>query len=1104
MKILKLKFKNINSLLGENEIDFTNPVFTNDGLFAITGKTGAGKSSILDAISLALYGKTPRVEITGNENAVMTRGEKDCYSEIVFEAAGKKWKSSWKQERARTGTLKQVERVIADENNKIVADKISIKGERKNTEDKTVNEKIIEILGLTFEQFTKVVMLAQGSFAAFLQADKNEKGELLEQITGTEIYGEISKKVHERFKLENEKLTKLTLELEAIKILSETEITHVNNEIALLENAKQRIDQELHQTEKAKQWLKDLENLQTQINEAIKKLPELEEQTVKAQQSLEKSEVILTSTKEEQKKQEPVFTKVRELDTKISEKEKLIQPLNRQIFDLEKNKNDLSKTIEQQITVLQASEKQVLQKQYWANEHNYYEDLIGNYAAIEIENQSILTALNEFEQLNTLVTELNDRLELAVKAVNQSNNTFIQKEEIVVIKKKELESKKIEIDVILKGQELASLQTQLSLIGSLGVQVKLLIDIENTASLHQKEIESIHEKLNQFEQANQELICKINVHKQEQSDIEDKINLLDENIKLTKTIQRLEEHRLHLRDGEACPLCGALEHPFAKGNLPQLGEKEIHLSSLKAEHQKITGLVQEAEKTHTKLIADHDNLQKIKKKEERGLSENAAKQNEVLSEIKQISPDFSIPVDVNKMDWLSEWLVQKRNEHKELKSTIEQVVHGNKQLEQLRDVELPTLQEEVQQLEKLKNQAELQQKLVEQHLADKQKLLNALREKNQNQNEAFSNKLSQYGVQTIVELKKCLDAWNDNKKQMEELADRISVLKSSIALNKKEVENQHNSLKEKQHEIQIIETDKKTLCDERKAIFSEKSVEEEEIRLKKLMEDCESNQRTAEKIKNEIVTELEKIKAVVAEKQHEFLKIKEQKITEKSITELQFEYSEKKIKADEMAQKIGANNQVLKSNAENLKNSGSKLAEKEKQQVVCTKWAKLNELIGSGDGKKFRNFAQALTFEHLIGLSNRQLQKMSDRYLLKRIGDTTNPFELSVIDKFQNGEERTAQNLSGGEKFIVSLSLALGLANMAGKNMRIDTMFIDEGFGTLDTDYLDVALNALSNLQSEGKIIGVISHLTELKERIATHIKVVPAGNGYSKIELAK
>jgi exonuclease SbcC len=193
---------------------------------------------------------------------------------------------------------------------------------------------------------------------------------------------------------------------------------------------------------------------------------------------------------------------------------------------------------------------------------------------------------------------------------------------------------------------------------------------------------------------------------------------------------------------------------------------------------------------------------------------------------------------------------------------------------------------------------------------------------------------------------------------------------------------------------------------------------------------------------------------------------------------------------------------LLNTNKLHTEYVSSLVPKKLKQEENVKKWGILNDQIGSSDGKKYRNFAQALTFEYLITLANKQLHKMSERYTLKRTGDSNNPFELSVIDRFQNYDERTAQNLSGGEKFIVSLSLALGLANMASKNMQIDSMFIDEGFGTLDSETLDVALNALSNLQNEGKIIGVISHLSELKERIATHIKVVQTGNGYSKIEL--
>ena len=314
--------------------------------------------------------------------------------------------------------------------------------------------------------------------------------------------------------------------------------------------------------------------------------------------------------------------------------------------------------------------------------------------------------------------------------------------------------------------------------------------------------------------------------------------------------------------------------------------------------------------------------------------------------------------------------------------------------------------------------------------------------------------------------------------------------------------NKTKLLTERQTEKLNIETGKEKLSNERKETFAEKSVEEEENRLKKLLESSEVAKENAEKEKNDTNTENETNKAIVTEKEKEILAKQEQKITQKTSEELQVEFDEKKVIGDGLSQNIGAHNQTLKSNTENLKTSGSKLKEKEKQQAICNKWGRLNELIGASDGKKYRNFAQALTFEHLIALSNKQLQKMSDRYILKRTSDTSNPFELSVIDKFQNSEERTAQNLSGGEKFIVSLSLALGLANMASKNLRIDTMFIDEGFGTLDSDYLDVALNALSNLQSEGKIIGVISHLTELKERIATHIEVVPSGNGHSKIQI--
>ncbi|MCL2158440.1 MAG: AAA family ATPase [Oscillospiraceae bacterium] len=774
MKILKLKFKNINSLLGVNEIDFTEPKFADSGIFAITGKTGAGKTSILDAVSLALFGKTPRVEITGKNNDVMSRGTSDCFAEIMFEINGKTWMSSWKQGRTRTGNFNPVNRQIASLDGAIVADQI-----------RSCDSKIEEILGLTFEQFTKVIMLAQGSFAAFLQADKNEKGDLLEQITGTEIYGEISRKVFERAKTEREKLNKISVEIGAINLLSEEEIENLNSEIAAFETKKQEFDAEIQTIETSKRWLLDLSILQRQIAEAKTMSPELEHNVQTTKLDFEQEETMLKAAKAEAEKAEPILKYVRELDTKIAEKEKQLKPIFETINNLEKKKQNLLQTLKKQ--------KEDLEK---------------------------------------------------------SQTTHKEK------------------------QELENLKWQL-----------------------------IEEKLN-----------------------------------LASAIFNLDEQRKLLEEGKPCPLCGALQHPFAHKNEPKIDETE-----------------------HLRTFAEYD-------------------------------------------------------------------------------------------------------------------------------------------VLTIEDLKKCLDDWNANKKNLEEQKEQIAKLEKELTITDSEKTNNQKQIEAKTIEGQNIKSEKQKLVSKRYDLFGDKRAENEEKRLKEQIKKTENDKANAENKKTDALTKFAENQAIIAEKTKELTDKQNKNITEETLETLQGKLDEKKSQSDEISQKIGANRQNLAINEINIKNIGKKLKDKEIQQNISVKWDNLNKLIGSESGIRYRDFAQALTFEHLIGLTNVQLSKMSERYILKRVGDGQTPFELSVIDKFQNCEERTAQNLSGGEKFIVSLSLALGLANMASKNMKIDTMFIDEGFGTLDSDYLDMALTALSNLQSEGKLIGVISHLTELKERIATHIEVTPIGEGYSKI----
>ncbi|MCB1135130.1 MAG: hypothetical protein KDK78_02575, partial [Chlamydiia bacterium] len=199
-----------------------------------------------------------------------------------------------------------------------------------------------------------------------------------------------------------------------------------------------------------------------------------------------------------------------------------------------------------------------------------------------------------------------------------------------------------------------------------------------------------------------------------------------------------------------------------------------------------------------------------------------------------------------------------------------------------------------------------------------------------------------------------------------------------------------------------------------------------------------------------------------------------------------------------LQQSIGALREKVQRNEEMKDKRASHAQAIEAQQQELLRWRDLHLLIGSADGKKFRDFAQGLTFEMLIHRANSQLQKMSDRYLLVR--DRMHSLELNVIDNYQGGEERSTKNLSGGESFIVSLALALGLSQMSSQKVRVESLFLDEGFGTLDEEALDTALETLSGLQEEGKSIGVISHVAALKERISTQIRILADAAGRSQI----
>jgi exonuclease SbcC len=248
----------------------------------------------------------------------------------------------------------------------------------------------------------------------------------------------------------------------------------------------------------------------------------------------------------------------------------------------------------------------------------------------------------------------------------------------------------------------------------------------------------------------------------------------------------------------------------------------------------------------------------------------------------------------------------------------------------------------------------------------------------------------------------------------------------------------------------------------------------------------------------ELTKEKNSLEGRLQDKKTALAKEREKNLTEQPLNQLQEQCSELAAKYDELQQEIGAIRQKLRENQLLRQQQAERLKAIELQKVECAKWGKLNLLIGSADGKKYRSFAQGLTFDMVLAHANRHLQKMTDRYLLIR--DEKQALDMNIIDNYQAGEVRSVKNLSGGESFIVSLSLALGLSGMASRNVRVDSLFLDEGFGSLDEEALDQALETLAGLRQEGKLIGLISHVGALKERISTQIQLIPQSGGNSII----
>lgn len=1073
MKILSLRFKNLNSLYGEWHIDFTDPAYTQNGLFLLTGPTGAGKTTILDAVCLALYGQTPRLgKITQNSNEIMSKHTADCYALLHFETKGIHYYARFEQRKARNnakGKLQDVERSIA----KDTPDGILC---RKKTE---INDEIAKITGMDFQRFTRSILLAQGAFDSFLKAKDEEKSMLLEQITGTEIYSQISKIVFERAKTEKEAIKELSLKSENAVFLSPEELQQLQNSQKELTEQQQAINKELQTIQKNLLWYGQLENLEQKITAAQNDRTRL---LAEEQQAEEKK--IRLSLAEKAEKVFPLYQTAHMQEEELSKLAAALTGLQTALPQKEEKLNAVQKNAEALgLELQQLKHKNETDKPLF-DEVKKTDILIGN------NKQTIKNAGEKIQRENTSLQKLKTELSILQKEKDDiqqkltAANAWLTANTKYELLNQELSGIKQSLatlqNTVQTGQELKNQLTRL--------EKELAAHKQNKALQEQKhvQLQTTHQTQEQREKQLTAEIAKLLQGKLLRELKTQSAHLEEKKYYLYK-IAGYEQQRKELQDGQPCPLCGAVHHPFMHEKLPEQNSVDQELKALKEKIDKIETMQQEQEKLQILLKQNQEqltlytqNLQTLseqEKEKETLLAEYAKKRETLLTVYETQKGELQailLPFNISEAEISPSHI-----------PALTQTLQDSLTLWNNRQKEKQNLENSLQETEKNHISLQSQTTALENNIKQKQSELTA--EENRLA-ELCKHRQDLFGTKNPLEEEQKLSAQilqTENRK--EKIQQEKERLQTELVKNREEIRQLGLTLNEKTAQHQ---KDKEQL---QHALAEQNFASAEELLSAKT---DEKTIQTLREYFQKLEQDIQVRQKQLAELQQNLENEKNKNLTDSSKEELINKENTLKEQLKTIFISLGEIQEKLTQNEKNLTKYQNILAEIEKQKEKSAKWECLNQLIGSADGKKFRTIAQGITFEQVIRYANAKLQLLQKRYLLVR--DKEQPLCLNVLDTYQGGEIRAVQNLSGGESFIVSLSLALGLSQMASQNVQVDSLFLDEGFGTLDEESLDTALSTLAGIQQEGKIIGVISHIGLLKERIATQISVQPAQGGKS------
>lgn len=1134
MKFLQLEILNLASLdkQGGEVINFEEGALGESTIFSIVGPTGSGKSTLLDAICLALYNRAPRyprkkgdknqnIEIFGeadaNENNrlaptdsrnILTRGKKEGYSKLTFLANnGSIYRAEWHVRFQR----------VRYENAKTSLYKITRNGEQLTEKIADWNE-LPNIIGLDYDQFLRTVLIAQGSFANFLTAKENERYELLEKLIGCEeTYTNIATEIKKAKDQAVDAYNQMAASVEAVKqnLLNDEELAQLQEEITLLEKAEKELDSQLKAISENLQWYeendkqtKQITIYQADMEQAANAIKDIQAQIIRLQLHDEVQPAV-NLLQEVERQIQSIHNQEEEIlksEAAIKSKEVGITESEHTLSYLKEVVNKAQEQLEKAMPVI--AEARALKTKMEAAMPNLKE----KKEALELAQKENLTALKDVEENARNIQKWEAETEKANLALKATQEEIAKQKQVLHEATQAAEQAWEKEKNKTAGQNIEELQTQKSAadrkLQDIQQAIKVVTHLNAATAEKQKNEERI-QFLGERNAKIDEALGKLSIEALTQE------TLTLRNAYTLMVSEKWEIHRANLTEGKPCPLCGSTTHPYHTDNR-QFEEATTELTQLLKAKENLLKLQQKQEKDLSGERKQNDGeVQTLQKQQEKLSGEIATYEEEWKALIAQYP---KIPKEEAELKSLLPIYEDKAKEVTGKLSLFNKIQKEIERLTQLKDKAVKDEAAYESKASTIQNNAQENTSICATKLAEHKALTTNLISQEKNKKEAYE---------------KALQAWNNTKKEMEEwqaqyqqilngeepdaAEQRLTAAKDEAT---KAADDQNENINKLKAELANSKGSHQTMLSQSKTM--KENLQEKEKELDLWIE--EYNKQLAEKsiepslIDRNTIREMlhsaedwnairrgkdEKEKAVAsttalyqsAEKAHQQHLEHQPAQTRDALLAIQQKYQERSQRNE-----LIAANARMQNHQEAVKLLGDKA---EALQLVTQEkddWTAITDAIGA-DGKTLRKIAQCYTLSFLIAHANQEIRKFNSRYELQQVKHSLG---IRVIDHDRADDIRDTTSLSGGETFIVSLGLALGLSALSSRNISFENLFIDEGFGTLDPDTLATVIDSLAMLQSsQGKKVGVISHTDTMSERITTQIRIIKNGNsGSSHIEI--